>query len=110
MTSRTLNKQVNASVHFKCENFQRGGAFKFRGAYNALALLSPEEREKGVIAHSSGNHAQAVSFAASLLGIQAVIVMHQIPLRSKFRQQKGTVQKLSFVEIVSKAGRRQPRI
>ncbi|MFX0208713.1 MAG: pyridoxal-phosphate dependent enzyme [Candidatus Hodarchaeota archaeon] len=75
MTSRTLNRQTNASTYFKCENFQRVGAFKFRGAYNALSLLSSKEREKGVIAPSSGNHAQAVSLASSLLGIPATIVM-----------------------------------
>jgi len=75
LTSRTLNKIVDASVFLKCENFQRMGAFKFRGAYNTLSLLSPEERKKGVITHSSGNHAQAVALAASLLGIKATIVM-----------------------------------
>lgn len=75
MTSRTLNKIVNGTVFLKCENFQRVGAFKFRGAYNTLSQLTPEEKERGVITHSSGNHAQAVALASSLLGIQAVIVM-----------------------------------
>ena len=75
MTSRTLNQQLNASIFFKCENFQRVGAFKFRGAYNALSLLSENQKKKGIIAHSSGNHAQAVALAASLLGIKATIVM-----------------------------------
>ena len=75
LTSRTLNKLVNASVFLKCENFQRMGAFKFRGAYNTLSLLTPEERKRGVVTHSSGNHAQAVALAASLLGIKATIVM-----------------------------------
>ncbi|MFX1573581.1 MAG: pyridoxal-phosphate dependent enzyme [Promethearchaeota archaeon] len=75
LTSRTLNKLINTSVFLKCENFQRMGAFKFRGAYNALSLLTPEERKSGVITHSSGNHAQAVALAASLLGIKATIVM-----------------------------------
>ena len=75
LTSRTLNNLINASVFLKCENFQRMGAFKFRGAYNTLSLLSPEERKIGVITHSSGNHAQAVALAASLLGIKATIVM-----------------------------------
>ncbi|MFX1313031.1 MAG: threonine/serine dehydratase [Promethearchaeota archaeon] len=75
LTSRTLNKLVDASVFLKCENFQRMGAFKFRGAYNALSLLSPEEKKKGIITHSSGNHAQAVALAASLLGIKATIIM-----------------------------------
>ncbi|MCG3217415.1 MAG: threonine/serine dehydratase [Candidatus Heimdallarchaeota archaeon] len=75
MTSRTLNKRTKGSIYLKCENFQRVGAFKFRGAVNTLLQLSPYEKEKGIIAHSSGNHAQAVSLAASLLNIKAVIVM-----------------------------------
>lgn len=75
MTSRTLNNLLNASAFLKCENFQRMGAFKFRGAYNAISQLSPAERTRGVIAHSSGNHAQAVALASKLLGIKAVIVM-----------------------------------
>jgi len=62
-------------VHFKCENFQRMGAFKFRGAYNALSQLSPEQKKKGVVAFSSGNHAQAVALSGKLLGVPAVIVM-----------------------------------
>lgn len=75
MTSRTLNSKLQAEIYFKCENFQRVGAFKFRGAYNALSLLSKEDKKRGVITHSSGNHAQAVALAASILGIQATIVM-----------------------------------
>ncbi len=75
MTSRTLNQLLNTKVYFKCENFQRVGAFKFRGAYNTLSLLSEKQKERGVITHSSGNHAQAVGLAASLIGIKATIVM-----------------------------------
>jgi len=75
LTSRSLNYQFNAAVYCKCENFQRMGAFKFRGAYNALSLLSPEEQKQGVITHSSGNHAQALALAAKELGIEATIVM-----------------------------------
>ncbi|MHA1727112.1 MAG: pyridoxal-phosphate dependent enzyme [Promethearchaeota archaeon] len=75
MTSRTLNKIVNASVYLKCENYQRGGAFKFRGAYNKISGLSTEQKKKGVITHSSGNHAQAVALVSSLLDINATIVM-----------------------------------
>jgi len=74
-SSRTLSEQVGAEVYFKCENFQRVGAFKFRGAFNALSALSDEQKERGVIAYSSGNHAQAVALAAQLLGIDAIIVM-----------------------------------
>jgi threonine dehydratase len=66
---------VGAEVSFKCETFQRGGAFKFRGAYNAVASLDPEARAAGVCAASSGNHAQAVTLAARLCGTRAVILM-----------------------------------
>ena len=75
MTSTTVNERTGATVFFKCENFQRMGAFKFRGAYNALSLLSAEERKRGVLAYSSGNHAQAVALAGRLLGVKAAIVM-----------------------------------
>src|ERR671933_2618607 len=74
-TSRTLDGMLGAQVFFKCENLQRGGAFKFRGAYNRLAALSPEERARGVVAFSSGNHAQGVALAARELGIPATVVM-----------------------------------
>ena len=74
LTSRTVDEAVNARVFFKCENFQRAGAFKFRGAYNALVQLPPEQRAAGVVAFSSGNHAQAVALAAKLLGIKSVMV------------------------------------
>ncbi len=75
MTSTTINRMSGCKVFFKCENLQRAGAFKFRGAYNVLSQLSAEERKRGVIAHSSGNHAQAVALAAKLLDIDAIIVM-----------------------------------
>ncbi len=75
MTSTTVDARTGAKVFFKCENFQRMGAFKFRGAYNALSLLSAEERKRGVLAYSSGNHAQAVALAGRLLGVKAAIVM-----------------------------------
>ena len=74
-TSRTLDERAGARVHVKAECFQRGGAFKFRGAYNAIALLDPATRARGVLAYSSGNHAQAVAVAARLLGTTATIVM-----------------------------------
>lgn len=80
LTSSTVDRRVNAAVFFKCENFQRAGAFKFRGAYNALAQLSDEQKRRGVLAYSSGNHAQAVALAGKLLGAPAVIVMpHDAP-------------------------------
>jgi threonine dehydratase len=75
LTSRTANERMGAQLYFKCENLQRMGAFKFRGAYNALARFTPEQRHTGVIAFSSGNHAQAIALSARLLGMSAVIVM-----------------------------------
>ncbi len=75
LSSRTFNRITGNEVYFKAENFQRIGAFKFRGAYNKIASLTEEERRKGVVAHSSGNHAQGVALAASLFGIKAVVVM-----------------------------------
>ena len=75
LTSRSIDARTGARVFFKCENFQRAGAFKFRGAYNALSRLTESERERGVISYSSGNHAQALALAASLLGASATIVM-----------------------------------
>jgi threo-3-hydroxy-L-aspartate ammonia-lyase len=75
MTSETANKLSGAELFFKCENFQRMGAFKFRGAYNALAQFTPEQRKAGVCAFSSGNHAQGIALSAKLLGMPAAIVM-----------------------------------
>ena len=75
MTSRTIDARTGATAYFKCENFQRMGAFKFRGAYNALSRLPAEAARRGVVAFSSGNHAQAVALAGRLLGIPAAIVM-----------------------------------
>ena len=75
LTSHAVDGRTGATVFFKCENFQRMGAFKFRGAYYALSSLTPEQKRKGVVAYSSGNHAQAVALAGKLLGVKAVIVM-----------------------------------
>jgi len=75
MTSRTINKMLRADVFFKCENFQKAGAFKARGATNALSQLTDEEMERGVVTHSSGNHAQALAMASCLMGVKATIVM-----------------------------------
>lgn len=75
LTSRLIDRELGASLTFKCENLQRAGAFKFRGAFNALSCLDAGRRERGVVAYSSGNHAQAVALAAQLLGIPATIVM-----------------------------------
>jgi threonine dehydratase len=75
MTSRTLNQLTGAEIFLKCENFQRMGAFKFRGAYNAMSRLTDDQKKHGVITHSSGNHAQAVALVGRLLGIKTVVVM-----------------------------------
>ncbi|OKI04803.1 pyridoxal-5'-phosphate-dependent protein [Streptomyces sp. CB02923] len=83
LRSRTLDALVGAEVHLKCENFQRAGAFKFRGAYHAVSRLAPEQLARGVAAFSSGNHAQAVALAARELGSSAVILMPEDSPRSK---------------------------
>jgi threonine dehydratase len=75
LTSRTLNEIVRANVFLKCENFQRIGAFKFRGAFNAMSKLTEEEKLRGVITYSSGNHAQAVALVGKLLRIKTTVVM-----------------------------------
>ena len=80
MTSRTANERCGAELYFKCENFQRMGAFKFRGAYNAVAQFSEAQRTAGVLTYSSGNHAQAIALSAKLLGIKSTIIMpHDAP-------------------------------
>lgn len=80
LTSSTLDRQLDAQVFFKCENYQRMGAFKFRGAFNALARFDEHQRQTGVVAFSSGNHAQGIALAARILGIPATIVMpHDAP-------------------------------
>jgi len=77
MRSRTLDRLTGATLFFKCENFQRAGSFKFRGAYNALATLPEAERRRGVLTYSSGNHAQALALAGRLLGVRVTVVMPQ---------------------------------
>ncbi len=89
LTSRTLNKSVDADVYLKAENLQRIGAFKFRGAYNAIASLDPAIRSRGVATFSSGNHAQAVALAASLHETPTVILMPEDALALKVAATKG---------------------
>ena len=89
VTSRGFDALVGGHVFFKCENLQRGGAFKFRGAYNRLVTLSPAERTRGVVAFSSGNHAQGVALAARELGIPATIVMPTDAPQSKIEATRG---------------------
>ncbi|WP_448953301.1 threo-3-hydroxy-L-aspartate ammonia-lyase [Labrys neptuniae] len=80
MTSRSLDEEIGARVFFKCENLQRMGAFKFRGAFNALSRFDAEQKRRGVVTFSSGNHAQAIALAARILGIPATIIMpHDAP-------------------------------
>jgi len=89
MTSRTADEMTGAQLYFKCENLQRMGAFKFRGAYNALAQFTPPQKKGGVIAFSSGNHAQAIALSARLLGMPALIVMPQDAPPLKIAATKG---------------------
>ena len=89
LASRTLDELTGATVRLKAENFQRGGAFKFRGAFSKINSLSADERARGVVAYSSGNHAQAVALAARLHGIPAVIVMPADAPTSKVEATQG---------------------
>ena len=89
LTSRTLDEQLGARVFFKCENLQRIGAFKFRGAFNALSRLDAAQRRAGVVAFSSGNHAQAVALSARLLGMPATILMPTDAPPAKLAETRG---------------------
>jgi threonine dehydratase len=89
LTSRTANEAMGAEVFFKCENFQRMGAFKFRGAMNALSKFDARQRAAGVVAFSSGNHAQAIALSAKLLGIPATIIMPLDAPAAKVAATKG---------------------
>jgi threonine dehydratase len=89
LTSRTADAELGAQVYFKCENFQRMGAFKFRGAFNALSKFDADQRKAGVVAFSSGNHAQAIALSARLLGMPAAIVMPHDAPASKVAATRG---------------------
>lgn len=89
LTSRTINELTEAQFYFKCENFQRMGAFKFRGAMNALSQFTEEQRKNGVVTFSSGNHAQAIALSAKLLGIPATIIMPEDAPKAKMEATKG---------------------
>ena len=89
MTSRTINHETGAELFFKCENLQRMGAFKFRGAFNALSKFDERQRRAGVVTYSSGNHAQAIALSASLLGIPATIVMPNDAPAAKMAATRG---------------------
>jgi threonine dehydratase len=98
LTSRTFNDELGAEVFFKCENFQRMGAFKFRGAFNALSRFDAEQRRRGVIAFSSGNHAQAIALAARMLDIPATILMPQDAPAAKVAATRGYGGKVVFFD------------
>jgi threo-3-hydroxy-L-aspartate ammonia-lyase len=87
--SESLNQQLGTEVFFKCENFQKVGAFKFRGAYNAISRLSDSQKQAGVIAYSSGNHAQAVALVGKMLGVSSTIVMPNNAPKLKLAATKG---------------------
>jgi threonine dehydratase len=89
LRSTTADALAGAQVFFKCENFQRMGAFKFRGAYNSLARFTPEQKRAGVIAFSSGNHAQAIALSARMLGMPAVILMPLDAPQAKLEATRG---------------------
>ena len=98
LSSRTFNALTGNEVYFKAENFQRIGAFKFRGAYNKIHSLTDAERSRGVIAHSSGNHAQGVALAAKLHGTRAMVVMPHNSVAMKVRGTKGYGAEVIFCE------------
>lgn len=98
LTSRAVDERTDARVCFKCENFQRAGAFKFRGACNAVFSLPDEGREAGVATHSSGNHAQALALAASIRGIPAHVVMPENAPRVKVNAVRGYGGRITFCE------------
>jgi threonine ammonia-lyase medium form len=98
LSSHTFNTLTGNEVYFKAENFQRIGAFKFRGAYNKIASLSEQQRKRGIIAHSSGNHAQGVALASKLFGLQATIIMPRNSVKNKVDATKGYGATVVFCE------------
>lgn len=98
LSSRLINELAEAELYFKCENFQRAGSFKFRGASNAVMLLSEKEANRGVATHSSGNHAQALALAAKIRGIDATIVMPKNAPRVKIEAVKSYGGEIIFCE------------
>ncbi|MEP1304861.1 MAG: pyridoxal-phosphate dependent enzyme [Balneola sp.] len=98
LSSNKVNRRTNASIFFKCENFQKVGAFKFRGACNAVLTLSDSEAEQGVATHSSGNHAQALALAAKIRGIKAYVVMPENAPKVKVEAVKNYGAEVTFCE------------
>ena len=103
LTNRQVDERAGASIYFKCENFQRVGAFKFRGGSNAIFSLTDEEADKGVATHSSGNHAQAVALAAKIRGIPAYIVMPENAPEVKKKAVRGYGAEITFCESTQQA-------
>ncbi len=98
LSSRTFDAKCENEVLFKAENFQRGGAFKIRGAYNKISTLTSAERARGVVTHSSGNHAQGVALAGQLLGVKAIVVMPKIAPQIKVDATRGYGAEVVFCE------------
>lgn len=98
LTSKTINKLTGYKVFFKCENFQRMGAFKFRGAFNAISKLTNSEKSYGVVTHSSGNHAQAIAMASKLLNTKSVVVMPKNAPQVKIDATRGYGARIVFCE------------
>ncbi|MFP4207335.1 MAG: pyridoxal-phosphate dependent enzyme [Wenzhouxiangella sp.] len=103
LASAWFNRQTGAELFFKCENFQKVGAFKFRGACNAIAMLSSEQGQRGIITHSSGNHGQAVALAAQLMGYPATVVMPANAARVKIEAVRGYGAEIVFCEPTTPA-------
>jgi threonine dehydratase len=103
VTARTLDARVGARVFLKCENLQRAGAFKFRGAWNAISRLPEDAKRRGVIAYSSGNHAQAVALVARLVGSPAVIVMPSAAPAAKLEATRGYGAEVVFYDTAGEA-------
>ncbi|HXG37978.1 MAG TPA: threonine/serine dehydratase [Bacteroidota bacterium] len=103
LRSQTFNRRSGNEVFLKAENFQRAGSFKIRGAYNKIASLSAEDRRRGVVAHSSGNHAQGVALAARLLGVKATVVMPKGSVPNKVEATKAYGAEVVFSEDSSDA-------
>jgi threonine dehydratase len=110
LTSQQMNRIFGCEMFFKCENFQKAGAFKFRGATNAVRLLTKEERKKGVVTHSSGNHAGALSLAASMNNVKAYIVMPENAPAVKVNAVKGYGAKITFCKPTLQSREEMARI
>ena len=105
LTNNTLNQMAGRNLFFKCENFQKIGAFKFRGGWNAVSILDDDEASKGVCTHSSGNHAQAVAYAAMMRGIPSYIVMPNNAPEVKLNAVKGYKAEITLCEPTLEARR-----